>query len=156
MKGITRDKYGHFIAKYSTEYIGYFDSEEEAIRARRGVEEEKLNSKPSITSGAQFGQFVVIGETGQRTKDRCKTYLVRNKMSGEVKEVIGYRLKNGHTNGKRKGKNSLGTGVSFDKRSGKWAASMMVNRKRVLYKLFPTKQEAIEARKAAEQKYLNK
>ncbi|WP_243676967.1 hypothetical protein [Secundilactobacillus collinoides] len=46
--------------------------------------------------------------------------------------------------------------MSFDKQTGKWFARLMVNKKYVLMKSFPTMVEASAARKAAEKQFLNK
>lgn len=45
------------------------------------------------------------------------------------------------------------TGVCFDRSSGKWLAYLNINKKNVLYKHFKNKQDAINARKEAEEKY---
>lgn len=45
------------------------------------------------------------------------------------------------------------TGVCFDRSSGKWLAYLNINKKNVLYKHFENKQDAINARKEAEEKY---
>ena len=53
----------------------------------------------------------------------------------------------------RKDNTSGVKGVSFRKSSGKWKAQLVVNNKHVLCKLFSTKEEAINARKEAEELY---
>lgn len=44
-------------------------------------------------------------------------------------------------------------GVSWDKNKGMWLATLMFQRKPVLFKRFNSKQDAINARKEAEEKY---
>lgn len=57
-----------------------------------------------------------------------------------------------HQNANRRNNNET-VGVSFDKRSKKWHAYLVVNNIRVLSRCYKTEQEAIQARKAAEIKY---
>lgn len=44
-------------------------------------------------------------------------------------------------------------GIFWDKTRNKWIATLSINRKKVLFKRFVTKQEAIKARQQAERKY---
>lgn len=44
-------------------------------------------------------------------------------------------------------------GVNFDKRSGKWQAQLQINKKKVLNKCFDNFEDAVKARKEAEEKY---
>ena len=55
----------------------------------------------------------------------------------------------------RKDSSSGVNGVSWNNSQNKWCATLWAKKKRVLYKYFPTKEEAIAARKAAEKIYFN-
>lgn len=65
-----------------------------------------------------------------------------NLKRGEIKDCGGHRAYNDIAGT---------TGVWFDKSRGKWVAEIMLRRKKYLLGRFETKQEAVDARKEAEE-----
>ncbi|KRM73382.1 AP2 domain-containing protein [Secundilactobacillus collinoides] len=90
-------------------------------------------SKKRVQKNAQFQHYV--GQTDQLTTRQGIAYSSVHQSSRNKSGVVG---------------------VSFDKQTGKWFARLMVNKKYVLMKSFPTMVEASAARKAAEKQFLNK
>ena len=66
------------------------------------------------------------------------------------------RVQNQMNMSKRKDNTSGFTGVHFNKRSDKWMATIQVNYKSINLGTFKNKEDAIEARKKAEEKYFGK
>ena len=156
------------------------------------------NDRGKDLSGQIFGNYQVIGDTGKRTKQNGKIYLVKRLDNGEYEEVQSINLTRGNAtgyvrseDGRQKSRNLMnklnenresylekrgykdGTvswaknaktptnntsghkGVSKIKRSGKWRAYIVYKGKQINLGFFEKKEEAIEARKAAELKYFN-
>ena len=154
------------------------------------------NDRGKDLSGQIFGNYQVIGDTGKRTKQKGKIYLVKRLDNGEYEEVQSINLTRGHAtgyvrseDGRRQAKNSMnelnknredylekrgykdGTttwakniktpinntsghkGVNKIKRSGRWRAYIFYKGKQIHLGVFQNIEEAIEARKAAEEKY---
>ena len=127
----------------------------------------------------KIGDAVVIGDTGKNDKNGNQIVLVRDKESS-LHEVLASTVKAGNFTGYKGSKkqredlriinerqifdpnimhknNKSGyKGVFFDKSEHRWLASLTFKKKRVLYKYFSTKEEAIAARKQAEKNILNK
>ncbi len=89
-------------------------------------------SQKRVRQNARFQQYV--GQTDQLTTKQ------------------GIAFSSVHQSSRNK---SGAVGVSFDKQTGKWFARLMVNKKYVLMKSFPTMGEAVAARKEAEKQFLN-
>lgn len=77
----------------------------------------------------------------KKQKEIDKSLLERNKETKNIKMAINSRNTSGYK------------GVSYHKKNKKWQASITVNYKRIYLGYFTNKQEAIEARLAAEKKY---
>lgn len=119
-------------------------------------------SKYSHLIGKTFGNLQVIDFSGKTTKNA--ELLVKNIETDEYFSVSGYQLEKRRVNGishkeasfkqKVSKNNTSGVkGVSFIASRNKWKASIGINGKNKTIGWFSTKEEAIAARLAAEEKY---
>ena len=155
-----------------TQYLGnsYWEAEnlitgdKKKVRSnhwRKGIYKKRQN-----LSGQTINGIYVIAPTGETKHNNALTYLVRYP-DGTLKEALGEHLISGFVTGKRsenrikklqKNNKSGYSGVYQEKGDDykrKWKAEITVNNKRIRLGHFYTKQEAIKARKKAEQKYFN-
>jgi len=120
-------------------------------------------------TGERFGRLTVI-ERDYKTQKRMHargTYWICKCKCGNEKSIAAYRLKNGTTSScgclnKKKAivnatmltTNTSGfKGVSWDKNKKRWRSYLEFKGTTVLHKRFKNKQDAINARKEAEEKY---
>ncbi|WP_404826374.1 hypothetical protein [Pediococcus ethanolidurans] len=149
---------------YRGKYVATVSSESKAISLRKELEEEYGRPNPYKIdyAGRTFGNLKVVGDT-PLSRPKKRILLVNNLNTNEYFSLplttllggdnkgIGYRK-----SGRNPNNNSSGTtGVSLYKRTGKWQAYIQLKGHRKHLGFFDTKEEAIAARKAAEQKYLN-
>ena len=87
--------------------------------------------------------------------------LVKNLITNEFQERALYPIVSGESTGipksiaSRESHRHEGVGTSFRKAFNKWGSEITINGKTKSLGYFLTQEEAISARKAAEQKYLN-
>ncbi|HBK5674705.1 TPA: transcriptional regulator [Enterococcus faecium] len=134
-----------------------------------------FGKKAEDVQGSIINGVTIIGDTGKRDSSGNQIVIARNK-NNEVFESSLSNIKRGVVNGtgEESGYVNLkkanekyhvegtyvkalsvgGTkGVNWDKRRNKWKARLYFKREYVLQKDFNTKEEAIQARLAAEEKY---
>lgn len=159
MRGVFKRK-GYWVAKYGTEYLGNFKNKSEAENERKKLETiygipTKSHPKEDLT-GKTFGNLKVIGYTGISSKGKVRQVIVRNLLTNSISEIYSRSLKNQKGHGKKRWENSSKIyGVYKRKDTGKWKAEITFNHKKHYLGSFPTKTEAIAARKKAE-KYILK
>ncbi|MED1559929.1 AP2 domain-containing protein [Bacillus paramycoides] len=130
-----------------------------------------MGRKVKDLTGKRFERLVVIGDTGNRAKSggaiiwkcKCDCGNYKEVLTGNLntgltrscgclqREVLHERLINQGVNENSK---SGIKGVYFEGRSEKWISAITVNRKRIYLGRFVEKDDAIKARKLAEEKYL--
>lgn len=137
-------------------------------------------STAKIFDGEVFGKLTVIGDTGKRTKSGNQIVICRHE-NGIIKEYSSATLTSGKASGwsgsdehlsklktdivegtrirnlTRKVNKTSSTGikgVSHDKKHNTWRATLLFKGKTVLNKRFKTKEEAVNARLEAEEKYV--
>ena len=168
MRGV-RKRGKSWIARYQNKAKGVafekrLSTEQEAIELRKKWEKEygqvkRGNPKGIIKDrrGKKIGNFLIIDyvpENNQRV-------LVKNLITNKFQERDIYQIVSGNLTGvptsvaARESQKHEGVGTSFNKSSNKWTARISVNGKRKFLGYFLTKEEAIAARKTAEQKYFN-
>lgn len=174
-KGVYKRSKNTYLVTFGKEYKKVFSALDEAINHRIELENEygvpKIGaSYKEDLDGKLFGSYQIIGETGNMSTTKRKM-LVKDLRNGEYKEFISTSLKGGVITGNKVEGTSIKMilkniqydkpiniskdykGVYYDKERNAWCAHLKLKGKRVLYKRFETKQEAIEARLAAEEKY---
>lgn len=167
-----RGKY--WIANYKNKAKGIaFDkclsTEQEAIELRKKWEKEYGQTKGGAKRGKgkirkdyrgkKIGNFLIIDYVPEYRNHR--RVLVKNLITNEFQERTLDMIVSGKLTGipksiaGRKRQRYEGVGTSFDKSRNKWQARITINGKRKSLGLFLTQEEAISARKTAEQKYFN-
>lgn len=162
----------YWIANYHNKAKGvafekYLSTEQEAIELRKKWEKEYGQTKKGAKRGKgtirkdyrgkKIGNFLIIDYVPKN----YKRVLVKNLITNEFQERTLDMIVSGRLTGIpksiaiREGKRHEGVGTSFDKSHNKWAAAICINGKRKHLGLFLTREEAMAARKAAEQKYFN-
>lgn len=101
--------------------------------------------KLKLHKGQKFGYWTVLNPDAERSKSGQRTALVRC-ICGKTKRVSIIDLLYGHSR-------SGHTGVCWRENMQKYYAYIMVNRKQISLGLYTELDDAIVARKAAEEKY---
>lgn len=167
MRGVNKEgKY--WIAKYQNKAKGvafrkYLSTEQEAIKLRKNWEKEygqvKLGNYgiKKDRRGKKIGNFLII----DYVPENHKKVLVKNLITNEFQERILKHITSGRSTGiprsiaNREAHKHEGVGTYFRKPSNKWEARIKINGKQKFLGCFLTREEAIAARKTAEQKYFN-
>ncbi|KJU75145.1 HNH endonuclease [Pediococcus damnosus LMG 28219] len=157
-----RGKY--WIVKYQskTEGVAFkkcLNTEQEAIELRKKWEKEYgiPNRIRKDRRGNKIGNFLII----DYVPENHKRVLVKNLITNEFQERDLRQVVNRHLTGiprsiaNREAQKHEGVGTYFIKSSNKWRAMIQINGKNKHLGYFLTQEEAIAARKTAEQKYLN-
>lgn len=162
-----RGKY--WIAKYQNKAKGIafekcLNTEQEAIELRKKWEKEygqvKTGSPSGIRKdyrGKKIGNFLII----DYVPENHKRVLVKNLITNEFQERGLDPIVRGQSTGipksiaARESQRHEGVGTSFNKSCNKWQAQININGKRKSLGYFLTQEEAIAARKTAEQKHFN-
>lgn len=145
----------------------FVGTEQEAIELRKKWEKEygqvKRGSKGGKGTirkdrrGKKIGNFLIIDYV-PKSHERV---LVKNLITNEFQERNIYPIVSGGSTGIprsiaiREAQKHEGVGTSFSKLRNKWQAQININGKTKNLGLFLTQEEAIAARKTAEQKYFN-
>lgn len=141
----------------------WLSTEQEAIELRKKWEKEygqKTRGAYGIRKdyrGKKIGNFLII----DYVPENHQRVLVKNLITNEFQERKLDAIVSGHSTGipksiiSRERQRHEGVGTSFDKSRNKWQAYININGKTKHLGLFLTQEEAIAARKAAEQKYFN-
>lgn len=143
------------------------NTEQEAIELRKKWEKEygqttigAKRSKGTIRKdyrGKKIGNFLII----DYVPENHGRVLVKNLITNEFQERTLGAIVGGHSTGipksitARESQKHEGVGTSFNKSCNKWQAQININGKQKYLGRFLTREEAIAARKAAEQKYFN-
>ena len=162
----------YWVAHYQNKAKGVafnkcLSTEKEAIELRKKWEKEygqvKRGSKGGKGAirkdyrGKKIGNFLII----DYAPENYQKVLVKNLITNEFQERNLRPIVNRYTTGipksiaTRESKKHEGVGTSFEKSRNKWRAYICVNGKRKRLGYFLTQEEAIAARKTAEQKYFN-
>lgn len=159
----------YWIANYKNKAKGvafkkYLNTEQEAIKLRKNWEKEygqaKRRDKGAIRKdlrGKKIGNFLIIDYVPKNHK----RVLVKNLITSEFQERDLQGVAREQSTGipksiaSREAQKHEGVGTSFDKARNKWLAYICVNGKNKHLGCFLNQEEAIAARKTAEQKYLN-
>lgn len=159
----------YWVARYKNKAKGVafnkcLSTEKEAIELRKKWEKEYGQVKSGHPSGIRkdyrgkkIGNFLII----DYVPENHKRVLVKNLITNEFQERGLMQIVIGKVTGipkriaTREGKSHESVGTSFNKSRNKWEAYIYINGKRKHLGRFLTQEEAIAARKAAEQKYLN-
>lgn len=171
MRGVyKRGKY--WIANYQNKAKGVafnkcLSTEQEAIELRKKWEKEygqvKRGSKGGKGAirkdyrGKKIGNLLII----DYVPENHKRVLVKNLITNEFQERSLNSITSGQLTGipksiaTRESKKHEGVGTCFNKSVNKWQARININGKRKFLGYFLTREEAIAARKQAEQKYFN-
>lgn len=163
MRGVyKRGKY--WVANYQDKAKGvafekYLSTEQEAIKLRKNWEKEYgiPNTIRKDYRGKKIGNFLII----DYVPENHKRVLVKNLITNELQERSLNNITSGQSTGipksiaTRESKKHEGVGIFFYKSLNKWVARININGKRKHLGYFLTREEAIAARKAAEQKYFN-
>ncbi|MGH1833320.1 AP2/ERF family transcription factor [Enterococcus gilvus] len=176
MKGVHKQGVGWEVS-FSNGYSKWFKLESEAKEHRIFLEKEfgkpKMGTKKQLKNyaGEIFGNYKVIDYAGDSKKSlKQRKVIAKNLITGDYKVVPLGNLINGDLNGetiyvegtqlngiKRNNKNKNNktgvTGVSWNKREQKWVAQIGFKNKTIPLGRFDTKEKAIAARLAAEEKY---
>ncbi|PKX76811.1 hypothetical protein [Lactiplantibacillus plantarum] len=154
----------HWIANYQNKAKGvafrkYLSTEQEAIKLRKNWEKEY--GIPSTIRkdlrGKKIGNFLIIDYV---PKNHARV-LVKNLITNEFQEMRLDPIVRGRSTGipksiaARESQRHEGVGTYFRKSCNKWQAQITINGKRKSLGYFLTQEEAIAARKTAEQKYFN-
>lgn len=145
-------------------FLKYLSTEQEAIKLRKNWEKEygqaKGGRKGAIRKdyrGKKIGNFLII----DYVPENHKRVLVKNLITNEFQERDLNQIVMGKLTGiprsiaNRESHRHEGVGTSFDKSCNKWQAYIYINGKSKRLGRFLTREEAIAARKTAEQKYFN-
>lgn len=139
-------------------------TEQEAIELRKKWEKEYGQVKSGGSGGIRkdyrgkkIGNFLII----DYVPENHQRVLVKNLITNEFQERTLSAIVGGHSTGipksitARESQKHEGVGTSFNKSCNKWQAQININGKQKYLGRFLTREEAIAARKAAEQKYFN-
>lgn len=158
MKGVhyaKRDK--RWVASHPAFGNRYFKNKNEAISQRREWL-EKVNLKtPSSRkdfSGYENKYWKVIGDTGINSKTiPCSQLVVaRNKITGQATTKSIWEIKNGGVTGTR----GIDLAKGIDRKGNKWRLRMTFNKQTLTVGYFDSAQQALDYKKAAYKKYLEK
>lgn len=168
MRGVSKQgKYWE--AKYQNKAKGvafrkYLSTEQEAIELRKKWEKEYEQVKAGGSSGIikdrrgkKIGNFLII----DYVPENHRRVLVKNLITNEFQERDLNQIVSGRSTGipnsiaNREAQKHEGVGTYFIKSSNKWRAQIKINGKTKNLGSFLTQEEAIAARKTAEQKYFN-
>ncbi|WP_334263562.1 hypothetical protein [Lactiplantibacillus plantarum] len=161
MKGVSKQgKY--WIARYKNKTKGvafrkYLSTEQEAIELRKNWEKEYGHPRGIYKDyrGKKIGNFLII----DYVPENHERVLVKNLITNEFQERNLYQIVNGRLTGIPSSianrESHEGVGTSFNKSLNKWRAYIRINGKTKHLGYFLTREEAIAARKTAEQKYFN-
>ena len=157
-----RGKY--WIANYQNKAKGVafekcLSTEQEAIKLRKKWEKEYgiPNTIIKDRRGKKIGNFLII----DYVPENHQRVLVKNLITNEFQERNLYSIVSGQSTGiprsitNRERQSHEGVGTSFNKSRNKWQARININGKDKYLGIFLTQEEAIAARKTAEQKYFN-
>lgn len=168
MRGVFK-KRKYWIAKYQNKTEGvafekHLSTEQEAIELRKKWEKEYGQVKAGGSScirkdyrGKKIGNFLII----DYVPENHKRVLVKNLITNEFQERGLNNITSGHSTGipksiaNRESQRHAGVGTSFNKACNKWVAYIRINGKTKHLGNFLTREEAIAARKTAEQKHFN-
>ncbi|MGD7020636.1 hypothetical protein [Levilactobacillus sp. LN180102] len=171
MRGV-RKRGKYWIANYQNKAKGvafekYLSTEQEAIKLRKKWEKEygqvkrgSEGGKGTIRKdyrGKKIGNFLII----DYVPENHKRVLVKNLITNEFQEKSLNSITSGQSTGipksiaTRESHRHEGVGTLFNKSNNKWVARININGKRKFLGSFLTQEEAIAARKTAEQKYFN-
>lgn len=157
----------YWIANYKNKAKGVafykrLSTEQEAIELRKKWEKEYGQVKSGGSGGIRkdyrgkkIGNFLII----DYVPENHKKVLVKNLITNEFQERYVYGVVKGISTGiplsiaNREAQRHEGVGTSFDKSCNKWVAHININGKPKHLGIFLTQEEAIAARKTAEQKY---
>lgn len=162
MRGVYRVKEKLFLATYSSLETGklqrYFNNEDEALNQRISWENnfgEFDNKLPKKDRRGEIIGFYKILDYIPNTNH--KYVVVKNIVDNKIFEITIGTLLRGRgiprELAEARRNYRTGKGVSFAVSKNKWMAHMSFDGKKVLNKYFNTKEEAIAARLAAEEKY---
>ncbi|WP_353726297.1 hypothetical protein ABVE96_09450 [Lactiplantibacillus plantarum] len=134
-------------------------TEQEAIKLRKNWEKEY--GIPSTIRkdlrGKKIGNFLII----DYVPEDHRRVLAKNLITNEFQEMNLSNITSGQSTGiplsiaNREAKKHKGVGTYFNKSRNKWIAQITINGKTKYLGYFLTREEAIAARKTAEQKYFN-
>lgn len=158
-----------WIAKYQnkTEGVAFekcLNTEQEAIELRKKWEKEygqvKEGGKGAIKKdfrGKKIGNFLIIDYVPENHKRVLVKNLITNEFQERDLQGVARELSTGipKSIAARESHRHEGVGTSFDKSCNKWRAYIYINGKLKFLGRFLTQEEAIAARKTAEQKYFN-
>lgn len=169
VKGVSENKEKKlWEANYYSETTGRlreaFKSEEEAINQRKNWEKSYGATKYGVKKGSIFND--VRGKTIKNffildyLPNDNKKVLDRNLITGKLQEMDLHGILHGQSTGVPLVLKNIKFyskekeyGIGFRKDTKKWRAVITVNNKQITLGSFNTKEEAIAARKAAEDKY---
>ncbi|MCP9368333.1 hypothetical protein [Lentilactobacillus kefiri] len=165
----------YWIANYQNKAKGvafnkYLSTEKEAIELRKKWEKEYGQIKKETKSGKgtirkdyrgkKIGNFLIIDYVPEN-HNHHRRVLVKNLITNEFQERTLSNIASGQLTGIpkslaiRESKKREGVGTFFKKSRNKWQAQININGKCKSLGYFLTREEAIAARKTAEQKYFN-
>lgn len=167
MRGVSKQR-KYWLANYKNKAKGvafekFLNTEQEAIELRKKWEKEYGQVKPGSTGikkdyrGKKISNFLII----DYVPENHKRVLVKNLITNEFQERSLGSITSRQLTGIpkriaiRESKKHEGVGTSFDKSRNKWVAQITINGKNKFLGRFLTQEEAITARKTAEQKYFN-
>lgn len=166
MRGVNKQR-KYWVAQYKNKAKGVafykcLSTEQEAIELRKKWEKEYGQVKPGGTGairkdyrGKKIGNFLII----DYVPENHEKVLVKNLITNEFQERSLNAIVGGRSTGiplsiaSREAQKHEDVGTSFYKTYNKWVAYIQINGKRKNLGYFLTREEAIAARKAAEQKY---
>lgn len=154
----------YWVAKYQNKTEGiafrkYLSTEQEAIELRKNWKKEYGHPRGIYKDyrGKKIGNFLII----DYVPENHKRVLVKNLITNEFQERELDSIVRGRSTGipksiaVRESQRHEGVGTSFRKSRNKWQAYIHINGKRKYLGNFLTQEEAIAARKTAEQKHFN-
>lgn len=171
MRGVSKQR-KYWKANYQNKAKGvafqkFLNTEQEAIELRKKWEKEYGQAKSGGGKGTvikdyrgkKIGNFLIIDYVPENHNNR--KVLVKNLITNEFEERGLSAITSGQVTGipnsiaVREGKKHEGVGTCFEKSRNKWLAQITINGKNKCLGRFLTQEEAIAARKTAEQKYFN-
>ncbi|MCT3552423.1 hypothetical protein [Lentilactobacillus buchneri] len=166
MRGVNkRGKYWEANYKNKAKGIAFrkcLSTEQEAIELRKKWEKEYGQTKRGVFGirkdyrGKKIGNFLII----DYVPENHQRVLAKNLITNEFQERTLVAIVSGKSTGIPKNiahreSHRLGVGTCFNKSNNKWQAQIKINGKQKHLGYFLTQEEAIAARKTAEQKYFN-
>lgn len=158
MKGVhyaKRDK--EWVASHPAFGTRYFKNKNEAISQRKEWLEKANLKKPSPRkdfSGYENDYWKVIGDAGINSKTKPDSQLVvaRNKITDQVTTKSIWEIKSGGVTGT----NGVNLAGGIDKKGNKWRLRMTFSKQTLTVGYFDSAQQALEYKKGAYKKYLEK